>query len=95
MPYELMYVVRPTLDEQTLAAVNEKVDKFVANAGGEILKREDWGKRRLAFPLAKFTEGFYSVLQLKLSPVAVRDLERNLTLTEEVLRHLVTRIESE
>ena len=95
MPYELMYVVRPTLDEQTLAAVNEKVDKFIANAGGEILKREDWGKRRLAFPLAKFTEGFYSVLQLKLSPVAVRDLERNLTLTEEVLRHLVTRIESE
>jgi len=95
LPYELMYVVRPTLDEQTLAAVNEKVDKFVANAGGEILKREDWGKRRLAFPLAKFTEGFYSVLQLKLSPVAVRDLERNLTLTEEVLRHLVTRIESE
>lgn len=95
MPYELMYVVRPTLDEQTLAAVNEKVDKFIANAGGEILKREDWGKRRLAFPLAKFTEGFYSVLQLKLSPVTVRDLERNLTLTEEVLRHLVTRIESE
>lgn len=95
MPYELMYVVRPTLDEQTLATVNEKVDKFIANAGGEILKREDWGKRRLAFPLAKFTEGFYSVLQLKLSPVAVRDLERNLTLTEEVLRHLVTRIESE
>jgi small subunit ribosomal protein S6 len=95
LPYELMYVVRPTLDEQTLAAVNEKVDKFIANAGGEILKREDWGKRRLAFPLAKFTEGFYSVLQLKLSPVAVRDLERNLTLTEEVLRHLVTRIESE
>ena len=90
-----MYVVRPTLDEQTLAAVNEKVDKFIANAGGEILKREDWGKRRLAFPLAKFTEGFYSVLQLKLSPVTVRDLERNLTLTEEVLRHLVTRIESE
>jgi len=95
LPYELMYVVRPTLDEQTLATVNEKVDKFIANAGGEILKREDWGKRRLAFPLAKFTEGFYSVLQLKLSPVAVRDLERNLTLTEEVLRHLVTRIESE
>ena len=95
MPYELMYVVRPTLDEQTLAAVNEKVGKFIANAGGEILKREDWGKRRLAFPLAKFTEGFYSVLQLKLSPVTVRDLERNLTLTEEVLRHLVTRIESE
>ena len=95
MPYELMYVVRPTLDEQTLATVNEKVTKFVTNVGGEILKREDWGKRRLAFPVAKFTEGFYSVLQLKLAPTAVRDLERNLTLTEEILRHLVTRVENE
>jgi small subunit ribosomal protein S6 len=95
LAYELIYLVRPTLDEQTLATVNEKVDKFIASAGGEILKREDWGKRRLAFPIAKFTEGFYSVLQCKLAPTAIRDLERNLTLTEDILRYLVTRVESE
>jgi len=95
LSYELMYIVRPTLDEQTLATVNEKVDKFITNAGGEILKREDWGKRRLAFPIAKFTEGFYAILQLKLAPTAVRDLERNLQLTEQVLRYLVTRVEGE
>ena len=95
MSYELMYIVRPTLDEQALATVNERVDKFVAAAGGEITKREDWGKRRLAFPIAKFTEGFYSVLQIKLAPPAVRELERNLQLTEEVLRYLATRVESE
>lgn len=95
MSYELMYIVRPTLDEQALATVNEKVDRFVTTAGGQVLKREDWGKRRLAYPIAKFTEGFYSVLQLKLAPTMVRDLERNLKLTEEVLRYLVTRVESE
>ena len=95
MSYELMYIVRPTLDEQALAAVNERVDKYIATAGGEIVKREDWGKRRLAFPIAKFTEGFYSVLQIKLAPTAVRELERNLQLTEEVLRYLATRVESE
>ena len=89
-----MYIVRPTLDEQTLATVNEKVGRFITTAGGEILKREDWGKRRLAFPIAKFTEGFYSVLQFKLAPTAVRDLERSLQLTEEVLRYLATRVES-
>jgi small subunit ribosomal protein S6 len=89
-----MYIVRPTLDEQALVTVNERVDKFITAAGGEILKREDWGKRRLAFPIAKFTEGFYSVLQIKLAPTAVRNLERNLQLTEEVLRYLVTRVES-
>ena len=94
MSYELMYIVRPTLDEQALVTVNERVYKFITAAGGEILKREDWGKRRLAFPIAKFTEGFYSVLQIKLAPTAVRNLERNLQLTEEVLRYLVTRVES-
>jgi small subunit ribosomal protein S6 len=88
-----MYIVRPTLDEQALAAMNERVDKFVAAAGGEILKREDWGKRRLAYPITKFTEGFYSVLQLKLGPNAVRELEHNLQLTEDVLRYLATRVE--
>ena len=45
MAYELMYIVRPTVDEQTLASVNEKVDKFITSAGGSIVKRDDWGKR--------------------------------------------------
>ncbi len=95
MSYELMYIVRPTLDEQALAAMHERIDKFIVTAGGEIVKREDWGKRRLAFPIAKVTEGFYSVLQIKLPSTAVRDLERNLQLLEDVLRYLVTRVESE
>lgn len=93
MSYELMYIVRPTADEQTLASMSERVDKFITNAGGTIVKREEWGKRRLAYPIAKFTEGFYSVLHITLAPTAVRELERNLQLTEDVLRYLVTRVE--
>lgn len=93
MPYELMYVVRPTVDEQSLAAVNEKVDKFITGGGGEILKREDWGKRRLAYPIAKVTEGFYSVLQFKLAAPSIRELDRTLKLTEQVLRFLITRVD--
>lgn len=88
-----MYVVRPTVDEQSLAAVNEKVDKFITGGGGELIKREDWGKRRLAYPITKFTEGFYSVLQFNYPSKAVRDLDRSLQLTEEILRFLVTRVE--
>lgn len=94
MPYELMYVVRPTVDEQALAAVNEKIDKFIATGGGSILKRDDWGKRRLASPIVKITEGFYSVLQFDLPAPAVRELDRSLKLTEEVMRFLITRVES-
>lgn len=94
MSYELMCVVRPTVDEQALAAVHEKIAKFITNGGGEILKREDWGKRRLAYPINKLTEGLYSVLQFKLAAPALRDLDRTLKLTEPVLRFLITRVEA-
>jgi small subunit ribosomal protein S6 len=92
--YELVYIVRPTADEQALAAVNDKVNKFVALSGGSVVKRDDWGKRVLAYPILKFTEGFYSVLQFDMPASAVRDLERSLGLTEQVLRHLVVRAET-
>ena len=95
MPYELVYIVRPTVDEQALAAVNERVDKMIAGNGGEITHRDDWGKRRLAYPIAKFNEGFYTVLQLNLPPGNVRELERSLRLTEQVLRYLVVRTDAE
>ena len=95
MSYELMYVVRPTVDEQSLASVNEKVEKFVAAGGGQVIRRDDWGKRRLAYQITKFSEGFYSVLQLNLPPTAVRNLERSLQLTEEILRYIVVRLETD
>ena len=95
MSYELMYVVRPTVDEQSLASVNEKVEKFVVTGGGQVTRRDDWGKRRLAYQITKFSEGFYSVLQLNLPPTAVRNLERSLQLTEEILRYLVVRVETD
>jgi small subunit ribosomal protein S6 len=74
--------------------VNEKVEKFIGTGGGILTRRDDWGKRRLAYPILKFTEGFYSVLQFNLPPTAVRDLERSLQLTEEILRYLIVRVES-
>jgi small subunit ribosomal protein S6 len=95
LPYELVYIVRPTVDEQALATVKERVDRFVTTNGGEIVKHDDWGKRRLAYPITKFTEGFYTVLQLNLPPTAVREIERSLKLTEEIMRFLVVRLDDD
>ncbi len=92
--YELVYIVRPTADEQSLAAVKERVDRYISTAGGAVVKRDDWGKRALAYPILKFTEGFYSVLQFDMPASGVRELERSLGLTEEVLRHIVVRAET-
>ena len=93
MSYELVYIVRPTLGEQTLTAVNDKVTKFISGYAGDIIKRDDWGKKRFAYPLQKFTEGFYQVIQLNLPPTAVHELERSLQLTEDILRYLIVRLD--
>ena len=93
LAYELMYIVRPTVDEQTLASVNQKVDAFITSNGGAIARRDDWGKRRLAFPINKFTEGFYAVVTFNFAATEVRDLERALKLTEDVLRYIVVRLD--
>ncbi len=95
MSYELVYIVRPTVDEQSLAALSERVEKIVTANGGEITRRDDWGKRRMAYPISKFHEGFYTVLQLNLPTTAVREIERSLKLTEEVLRYLVVRLDAD
>ena len=92
--YELVYIVRPTVDEQALAAIKDKVEKFIANPGGSITQRDDWGKRTLAYTIAKFTEGFYTVLQFEMPPTGLSELERALGLTEEILRYLVVRQEA-
>ncbi len=90
--YELTYILRP-LDENGLNAVNERINNLIASSGGQIIARNDWGKRRLAYPIKKLNEGYYVALQLNLPQQAVRAIERALQLNDDVLRYLVIRAE--
>ncbi len=90
--YELTYVLRP-LDDAAISAVNERINTTIASSGGEIVSRNDWGKRRLAYPIKKITEGNYVSLQVNLPPTAVRPIERALQLSDDVLRYLVIRVD--
>lgn len=90
--YELTYVLRP-VDEAGLGAVNERVATLISSSGGEIIARNDWGKRRLAYPIRKINEGFYVSLQLNLPAQAVRTVERALQLNDDVMRYLVIRMD--
>ncbi len=90
--YELTYILRP-LDDTALAAINERIANMIGTSGGEIVARNDWGKRHLAFPIRKLNEGFYVSLQLNLPPQAVRPIERALQLNDDVLRYLVVRVD--
>jgi small subunit ribosomal protein S6 len=88
--YELMYIVRPTVPDDQLTAATERVDGFVSGLGGEVVEKQPWGKRRLAYPIEKHEDGYYVVARLNMEPERTHDLEEQLRIADEVIRHLLT-----
>jgi len=90
-PYELMYLCPPTIDEERLGAVSERIQQTIANLGGKVDKVVPNQKRRLAYEVAHHREGQYGVVEFSLPTTQTRELERTIRLTEDILRHLVVR----
>jgi len=88
--YELMLLFRPDLEDDKLQAAVEKVTRAVVNAGGTLTKVSPWGKRRLAYEVQHFREASYFLLHFDIAPSAIREIERGLLISEEIMRHLVT-----
>ena len=89
--YEIMVILDPTLDERTVAPSLEAFLNVVRKDGGKVEKVDIWGKRRLAYEIAKHAEGIYVVIDLKAAPATVSELDRQLSLNESVLRTKVMR----
>src|SRR5512147_2697688 len=90
-PYEVTLVFRPDLDEIAFTANVDKVKGWLTTAGGTITQTNIWGRRRLAYPINKLTEGQYVLLLANLPSQALGGLERDLRLSEEILRFLIIR----
>lgn len=90
-PYELMYMVQPTADEERLGAVSDRLQQTIGSLGGKIDKVVPPVRRRLAYEIEHHREGQYGVIEYSLPPSQARELERTIKLTEEILRHLVVR----
>ncbi len=90
-PYEIMVILDPTLDERTVAPSLEAFLNVVRKDGGTVDKVDIWGKRRLAYEIAKHAEGIYDVVDLTAEPATVSELDRQLSLNESVLRTKVMR----
>jgi small subunit ribosomal protein S6 len=88
--YELMYIVRPDLDEEALATAIASVETLVGGQGGEVVSTTHWGKRRLAYEIDKLRDGYYVILHVRLDTTKVRDVERLLKISDTVFRHMVT-----
>ncbi|MDO4240971.1 MAG: 30S ribosomal protein S6 [Microbacteriaceae bacterium] len=90
-PYELMVILDPRTDERTVKTNIEKFLSVITEAGGEIENLDIWGKRRLAYEIKKHAEGIYAVANFKASAEATAELDRQLNLSEAVLRTKVLR----
>ena len=89
--YEMMVILDPQLDERTVAPSLDQFLSVVKTQGGRIEKVDIWGKRRLSYEINKHTEGIYAVLDVNADPDAVKELDRQLSLQESVLRTKVLR----
>ena len=90
-PYEMMVILDPKLDERTVAPSLDTFLNVIRQDGGKVDKVDICGRRRLAYEIAKNSEGIYAVLELSATPAAVNELDRQLGLNESVLRTKVLR----
>ena len=91
--YELMLILRPDVADDKAQAVIDRTTRQLTAGGGQIVKVAPWGRRRLAYQIDRYREGSYHIVLFEAPSDALAELERGLQITEEVLRHLVTRVE--
>jgi small subunit ribosomal protein S6 len=91
--YELMLVLRPDAPDDRAQAVLDRTTRQITTTGGQIVKVAPWGRRRLAYPIDRHREGSYHIVVFEAPGETVAEVERGLLITEEVLRHLVVRVE--
>ena len=91
-PYEILVILNAALTDEESATLLTQLGETVKGLGAEITKVENWGKRRLAYDIAKQREGTYAVIEVSAEPAMIREFERQLKLNESVLRFLSTQI---
>lgn len=92
--YEALYIILPDLDEESNRAVIDKFKGIVEANKGEIVSVDEWGKKKLAYPIDYKTEGTYVLMSFASAPEFPKELERNFKNDEKILRYLVTRKEA-
>ena len=92
--YELAFIIKPTIEGDDVTAVVDTVSEYVGAINGEVASVDVWGRRDLAYAINNYREGTYVLLQTKMPPVSVDELERNLKLSEDVIRYLLVKVEN-
>jgi small subunit ribosomal protein S6 len=92
-PYEVLFIVRPDLDEEQTEAVINKFTDLIEKEGGEIVKVDKWGKRKFAYEIdKKWKDGFYTLVNFNSEPAVASELERVMKISDEIIRQMTTRL---
>lgn len=91
--YELLMILSPEVAEEDVPATLDRVAESITAKGGAVTETNRWGRRKLAYPINRFTEGNYVLTLVQLEPEATAELEANLRISERILRHLLVRLE--
>ena len=91
LKYDVIYILDPNSTVEEIAAVSTKVEQIVADFKGTVLKKDEWGKRRLAYMVKKNREGHYVFFHVSIAPDAVAEIQRNLRLMEKVIKFSIVK----
>ena len=90
--YELIYVLRPNLEEEAKTAVLDKV-KGIIESSGEVVKVDTWGTRKLAYEIEKLTEGYYVLINFKSTTEVPKEIDRSLKIMDNAIRHMIVKLD--
>ena len=92
--YEIMYIIRPNIEDEAKKALVERFNSILTDNGAELVETKDWGKRRLAYEINDFRDGFYTILKVQAEAAAVQEFDRLAKISEDIIRHMVIKEEA-
>jgi small subunit ribosomal protein S6 len=92
--YEIMYIIRPNIEDEAKKALVERFNGILADNGAEVAESKEWGKRRLAYEINDFRDGYYQLVKVNAAPVAVEEFTRLAKISEDIIRHIVIKEEA-
>lgn len=91
--YEIMYIIRPNIEDEAKKALVERFNTVLTDNGAEVTETKDWGKRRLAYEINDFRDGFYQIVKVQAETAAVQEFDRLAKISEDMIRHIVIKEE--
>ncbi|MGG7621789.1 30S ribosomal protein S6 [Robertmurraya sp. GLU-23] len=91
--YEIMYIIRPNIEDEAKKALVERFNTILTDNGAELTESKEWGKRRLAYEINDFRDGYYQLVKVNSNAAAVEEFSRLAKISEDIIRHMVTKDE--